>query len=278
MQLLSIQSLLVLGVLALPALSASLPSMEASSAVSPGHSLHRRGNDQLFNDSVEAFTDVNDQGASLATMEALRLAAYNFDDETQREILAGVLRNEKEAEFFKALNAAIDQLIKKNSGNERLKNFKTICETALKQVEENPTGMLKYNRVYAQALYEILREYIHHTTLPDVLKPIKDTFSKLLNSVPLSKNVAEAITEKVLGNSDKVERQDALFIFLRDYVFGQELDAEMYKKVYGMKDATEFINEDYFVQAVILDVGSYLYQKEINDALEKVGNAPSANN
>ncbi|KAJ1965839.1 hypothetical protein H4R35_007029, partial [Dimargaris xerosporica] len=54
MQLLSIQSLLVLGVLALPALSASLPSMEASSAVSTEHSLHRRFSHPIIMGSLES--------------------------------------------------------------------------------------------------------------------------------------------------------------------------------------------------------------------------------
>ncbi|KAJ1978782.1 hypothetical protein H4R35_001768, partial [Dimargaris xerosporica] len=54
MQLLLIQSLLMLGVLALPALSASLPGMEASNAVSTRHSLHRRFNHPIIMGSLES--------------------------------------------------------------------------------------------------------------------------------------------------------------------------------------------------------------------------------
>ncbi|KAJ1978774.1 hypothetical protein H4R35_001760 [Dimargaris xerosporica] len=273
MQLLSIQSLLVLSVLALPA---SLPGMEASNAVSTGHLLHRRVIGQ-FQGSPVGPSDDNGQSASLATASIEDLQQYGFESDIEGQIMAGVLRHKQEDMFLTILEAIIIGNFKMNRDNQHLWKFYDICSAALKAVRKNPTGIQQYNRLYARALYVVFKNNVHSASVQAELDQLAKEFYEIFVPHQVLEDVAKAITDKFLVKTDKTESQIELYNFLCKYVFGNKLDFDVYKQRYKLLYEPNSFRDGRFMNSLIETLGYSYYVKEIKDALKTVDNAPSAN-
>ncbi|KAJ1977683.1 Vacuolar protein sorting-associated protein 41 [Dimargaris xerosporica] len=125
MQLVSILSLLVLGVPALLTLAASLPYGQASNATSTGHSLHRRVNGPTAADH------------------------YRFDDDIEVQLAAGVLRHPSELAFYDELQRAILD-IQKISSDLKTKLMNK-CDEAWTAIKTQLPGPIPYDTLYARS-------------------------------------------------------------------------------------------------------------------------------